>query len=81
MKVFPTQGKPTITVAQIAYAIGSYYKSNRTQRMGQFFVNNFMTPDTSWPELWFETDEKKSAQIFLGYLESQANPDLPVSAP
>ena len=72
----PAQGNATISLAQIAYAIGVYYKGNRQLRLGQFMVNTFMTPDTLWPELFYEGDDEKAAKIFFLYLEYLENSHL-----
>ena len=52
----------------VAEAAVEYFRSgaDKTQRFGQFYINNYMPSDTVWPELFYEEDSQKALYILLG---------------
>lgn len=52
----------------IAVAQEEYYRSgaDKTQRFGQFYINNYMPASTVWPELFYEEDTEKALNIMWG---------------
>lgn len=45
-----------------------YFRSgaHKTQRFGQFYINNYMPSGTDWPELFYEEDNDKALYMILG---------------
>ena len=54
-----------------------YEKERKHQRLGQFFVNNYVK--YSWPELFYEEDEEKALNMIQIYLNHyQYTEELPM---
>lgn len=48
-------------------ALLEYYQTDKykTQRFGQFYINQYMPSNTVWPELFYERDIFKAQQMII----------------
>lgn len=47
----------------VAEAAVEYFKTDRTERFGQWYINNYMPKDTVWPELFYEWYNVKAMEM------------------
>lgn len=62
----------TPKVEDVGPAVVSYYRDgySKTQRFGQFFVNNYVPEQfLPWPELFYQTDDEKALRTILDFVE------------
>jgi hypothetical protein len=63
----------TLNEFGVAMVVSKYYSlgANKTQRLGQFFINHYLPANTVWPELFYEEDITKASMMMLNYLEQE----------
>lgn len=59
---------------KLTTVILSYYrtKANKTQRLGQYYINHFVdTKDLPWPQLFYETNNKVIIKLIENHINTK----------